>query len=162
MSREFELLKPISGTTAVSRGLECRGLAAPSRHHVTPGSRAFFEVCEMLDDPSWFRAWQNEDYCNMQAKEKRFLALEDRESVICKVKFAAAHRLAGVALKQMHLDAFRPSEECGPASPLMDAVLTEVHRLRPSTDVKQRWARPQRRLMVVRANGKTTCLSHSH
>ncbi|KAH7961764.1 hypothetical protein HPB52_012033 [Rhipicephalus sanguineus] len=76
------------------------------------------------------------------------------------VKFAAAHRLLGVALKRMDADAFRTSTECGPALPLLKAVVTEMQRLQPCPRGElHQWTRAERRLTVVRANGKTACLS---
>ncbi|XP_077512293.1 endochitinase-like [Amblyomma americanum] len=162
-SREFQLQEPLDGPNSVSAGLGCRGLAESSQYHSTAGTRAFFEVCKIVDDPSWSKVWQDNDYCYMEAKDMRFIVLEDRESVICKVKFAEAHRLLGVALKQLDADAFRASPECGPAHPLLDAVLVEAQRLQPRFNGDPHlWTHAQRRLTVVRANGKTACLSHVH
>ncbi|XP_065295148.1 uncharacterized protein [Dermacentor albipictus] len=147
-SREFELQEPLPGRTSVSAGLSCHGHADLTPYHSAAGYRAFFE---------------DNDYCYMQAKGKRFIVLEERESVICKVKFAAAHRLLGVALKHMDADAFRSSPECGPALPLLNAVVTEMHRLRPRPHGElHQWTHAERRLTVVRANGKMACLSHAH
>ncbi|XP_049519112.1 chitinase-3-like protein 1 [Dermacentor silvarum] len=162
-SREFELQEPLPGPTSVSAGLGCQGPADLTPYHFAAGHRAFFEVCQIIDDPSWSNVWQADDYCYMQAKGKRFVVLEERESVTCKVKFAAAHRLLGVALKRMDADAFRSSPECGPALPLLNTVVREMHRLqpRPHGELHQ-WTHAERRLTVVRANGKMACLSHAH
>ncbi|KAH6939528.1 hypothetical protein HPB50_019210 [Hyalomma asiaticum] len=162
-SREFALQEPLAGPNSVSAGLSCQGPAESTPYHSTAGTRSFFEVCQIIDDHSWSNVWQLDEYCYMQAKGMRFVVLEERESVICKVKFAAAHRLLGVALKRMDADAFRTSSECGPALPLLNAVITEMRRLqpRPHGELHQ-WTHAERRLTVVRANGKTACLSHAH
>ncbi|XP_065281189.1 uncharacterized protein [Dermacentor albipictus] len=115
-------------------------------------------VCETLNDTSWLKAWQEDDYYFMESKERRFIVLETRESITCKMLFVAAHRLLGVALKQLGLDAFRASPECGPRDTLFDAVDTQFRQFQRSGDGKLRWMAPRVRLTVVRESGRTSCV----
>ncbi|KAK8777798.1 hypothetical protein V5799_020863 [Amblyomma americanum] len=85
MSREFEL-QPFRGAPKVAAGIACRGLAPATQYHSTPGTRAFFEVCQTLEDSSWFKAWQEDEYLYMMARQLRFIVAESKESVICKAR----------------------------------------------------------------------------
>ncbi|XP_065281180.1 uncharacterized protein [Dermacentor albipictus] len=117
MSREFELREKLPSPTSVCAGIGCRGVAAKTQYHSSPGIRAFFEML-----------------------------------------FVAAHRLLGVALKQLGLDAFRASPECGPRDTLFDAVDTQFRQFQRSGDGKLRWMAPRVRLTVVRESGRTSCV----
>ncbi|KAH6940230.1 hypothetical protein HPB50_026352 [Hyalomma asiaticum] len=44
MSREFELRDALPHATMVTAGIKCRGLAAKTQYHSSPGVRAFFEM----------------------------------------------------------------------------------------------------------------------
>lgn len=158
MSREFELREKLPGAVSVRAGIGCRGPASQTQYHSSPGVRAFFEVCRTLNDTSWMKAWQEDDYCFMDAKERRFIVLETRESITCKMLFIAAHRLLGVALKQLGLDAFRASPECGPQPSLFDAVATQFRQFQRSGEGKLQWKSPGVRLTVVRESGTTSCV----
>ncbi|KAH7964714.1 hypothetical protein HPB49_000916 [Dermacentor silvarum] len=72
--------------------------------------------------------------------------------------FIAAHRLLGVALKQLGLDAFRASPECGPQPSLFDAVATQFRQFQRSGEGKMQWKSSGVRLTVVRESGTTSCV----
>ncbi|XP_077511949.1 uncharacterized protein LOC144122829 [Amblyomma americanum] len=156
VSREFEL-RPERGAPRVAAGTACRGLAPRTQYHSAPGTRAFFEVCRTLEDSSWFKAWQEDEYQYMMAKELQFLVVESKESVICKMRFAKIHGLLGVALKELGFDAFRVPSECGTQEALFDAVAMEMRYMDPRKEEKLDWKLADRRLTVVYGTGTITC-----